>query len=174
MATTTPLNGWPVPTSTDYVKDGATAIEALGDAIDTSVGSGLLAWTSYTPTFNNFTLGNGTITYAKYAKLGKIVLLEVSVTLGSTSSVSGRIGVSLPVTASAGAAGNRVTGSVQLAAGAGTSSVGSTAIANSTQIDFYAVNTAGTYAVVANTSATVPGTWALNSFFSFKTFYEAA
>jgi|688.fasta_scaffold608354_2 hypothetical protein len=38
MATTTPNNGWPVPTSTDLVKDGATAIEALGDAIDATLG----------------------------------------------------------------------------------------------------------------------------------------
>lgn len=37
MATTTPNFGWPVPTSTDLVKDGATAIEALGDSIDTSL-----------------------------------------------------------------------------------------------------------------------------------------
>jgi len=37
MATTTPNYGWPVPTSTDYVKDGAVAIEALGDAIDATV-----------------------------------------------------------------------------------------------------------------------------------------
>ena len=37
MATTTPNFGWPVPTSTDLVKDGATAMEALGDAIDTSM-----------------------------------------------------------------------------------------------------------------------------------------
>lgn len=37
MATTTPNYGWPVPTSTDFVKDGATAIEALGDAIDATV-----------------------------------------------------------------------------------------------------------------------------------------
>ena len=39
MATTTPNYGWSVPTSTDYVKDGATAIETLGDAIDASFGS---------------------------------------------------------------------------------------------------------------------------------------
>jgi hypothetical protein len=38
MATTTPNYGWPVPTSTDYVKDGATAIEALGDAVDATLG----------------------------------------------------------------------------------------------------------------------------------------
>ena len=37
MATTTPNYGWPVPTSTDLVKDGAVAIEALGDAIDATV-----------------------------------------------------------------------------------------------------------------------------------------
>jgi hypothetical protein len=39
MATTTPNYGWPVPTSTDLVKDGATAIEALGDAIDATAAS---------------------------------------------------------------------------------------------------------------------------------------
>jgi hypothetical protein len=36
MATTTPNYGWSVPTSTDLVKDGATAIETLGDSIDAS------------------------------------------------------------------------------------------------------------------------------------------
>jgi hypothetical protein len=46
MATITPNYSWPVPTSTDLVKDGATAIEALGDAIDATVfalpGAGLV------------------------------------------------------------------------------------------------------------------------------------
>jgi hypothetical protein len=37
MATTTPNYGWDVPTSTDYVKDGATAIETLGDEIDSTL-----------------------------------------------------------------------------------------------------------------------------------------
>jgi hypothetical protein len=37
MATTTPSFGWPVPTSGDLVKNGATAIESLGDAIDASM-----------------------------------------------------------------------------------------------------------------------------------------
>jgi hypothetical protein len=37
MATTTPNFGWAVPTSTDLVKDGAIAIETLGDAIDASL-----------------------------------------------------------------------------------------------------------------------------------------
>jgi hypothetical protein len=37
MATTTPNFGWVVPTSTDLVKDGATAIETLGDSVDASM-----------------------------------------------------------------------------------------------------------------------------------------
>jgi hypothetical protein len=41
MATVTPTYSWPVPTSTDYVADGAVAIEALGDAIDSTVATAL-------------------------------------------------------------------------------------------------------------------------------------
>jgi hypothetical protein len=37
MATTTPNYGWAVPTSSDLVKNGATAIETLGDSIDASL-----------------------------------------------------------------------------------------------------------------------------------------
>jgi len=37
MATTTPNFCWTVPTSSDLVKNGATAIETLGDAIDASL-----------------------------------------------------------------------------------------------------------------------------------------
>ena len=37
MSTVTPNFNWPVPTSTDLVRDGATAIEALGDSIDASL-----------------------------------------------------------------------------------------------------------------------------------------
>jgi hypothetical protein len=37
MATTTPNYGWDVPTSTDSVKDGASAIETLGDDIDATL-----------------------------------------------------------------------------------------------------------------------------------------
>jgi hypothetical protein len=71
MATTTPNYGWPVPTSTDYVKDGATAIEALGDAIDATVfglGSGMNLITSQTVTTAAAINVNGcfTSTYANY------------------------------------------------------------------------------------------------------------
>ena len=41
MATTTTNFGWDIPQSTDLVKDGATAIETLGDAIDASMNTAL-------------------------------------------------------------------------------------------------------------------------------------
>ncbi len=37
MATTTPNFGWTVPTSSDLVKNGAVAIETLGDSVDASL-----------------------------------------------------------------------------------------------------------------------------------------
>ena len=56
------------------------------------------AWTSYTPTLTNMTLGNGTMT-AKYKQIGKTVYCSGKITMGSTSSVTGAIGVSVPVNA---------------------------------------------------------------------------
>jgi hypothetical protein len=46
-------NNWPYPESTDLVKDGATAIENLADAIDTTLGV-------YTPSSSGLTLINTT------------------------------------------------------------------------------------------------------------------
>ena len=53
-------------------------------------------WTSYTPTYNNFTLGNGSQTFG-YLQIDKIVFVRGKLTLGSTSSVTGQIEISVPV-----------------------------------------------------------------------------
>jgi hypothetical protein len=59
MATTTTNNAWPIPQSTDLVKDGATAIASLGSAIDTSLG----AYTTKGKTLlSTTTLATGTTT----------------------------------------------------------------------------------------------------------------
>lgn len=39
MATTSAIYGWPEPQSSDFVKNGATAITAMGNAIETTVNS---------------------------------------------------------------------------------------------------------------------------------------
>ena len=60
--------------------------------------SSITGWTSYTPTYTNFTLGNGTTT-AAYRDNGDMVDVFVRIVLGSTSSITGTWKVSLPLSA---------------------------------------------------------------------------
>jgi hypothetical protein len=57
------------------------------------------AWESYTPTFVNITVGNGTLV-ARYSQINKVVTVQLKFTLGSTSVIGGggAITMSLPVT----------------------------------------------------------------------------
>ena len=99
----------------------ATAIDAKGDLIagtgadafsrlaigadnaflkaDSTAATGMVwdnsAWTAYTPTIANGTLGNGTRT-GSYKLIGKTCLWRASFTLGSTSTVSGDFILGLP------------------------------------------------------------------------------
>jgi hypothetical protein len=100
MATTT-NNGWVTPDNTAYVKDGASAIRSLGQSIDTSVGTGLLAWTTYTPvlTSTGGTITSYTINSARYYKLGKIVHVEIDATVTNNGTGSGAKDFTLPLTA---------------------------------------------------------------------------
>ena len=246
MATTTPNFGWPVPTSTDLVKNGATAIEGLGDAIDASLldlkggttgqvlakASGTdmdfswvaqddsnaiqnaivdakgdliaasandtparlavganntvliadsaeatgLKWgggfTTWTPTYTGFTPGNGTLNYARYNKIGKLVHAEFCFTLGSTSAVTGSIIVSAPSTP------KNVAGKGDTAGSASFFDSGSAIYFGfptyNGGIEIFAVNTVFTYAVYAPTNSTIPFTWTTGDAFSFNYTYEEA
>jgi len=87
MATTTPNYGWAVPTSTDLVKDGATAIETLGDSIDASMftalgtkkaGMVLLNTTSFSAVASQSVNSVFTSTYTNY-----LILIDVIPATGS-------------------------------------------------------------------------------------------
>lgn len=56
------------------------------------------AWTAYTPTTFNLTVGNGTLT-GHYVQIGKLVVTRIYFVMGSTSSISGTVGFSYPVPA---------------------------------------------------------------------------
>ena len=58
------------------------------------------AWTAYTPTLTNLTLGNGTMV-AAYCKIGRLVNHRIKIIFGSTTSVGGNIGIAPPVTPNA-------------------------------------------------------------------------
>lgn len=59
---------------------------ALYDEIDALFATGG-AWTSYSPTWTNLSVGNGTVV-ANYLKIGKLVVGEVILVWGSTTSIS--------------------------------------------------------------------------------------
>lgn len=54
------------------------------------------AWESFTPTWSNLTVGNGTVT-AKYLRIGSMVTYTGVITIGSTTTISGFVAIDLPV-----------------------------------------------------------------------------
>jgi hypothetical protein len=173
MATTTPNYGWPVPTSTDLVKDGATAIEALGDAADATVfGLGVSgAWTAFTPTLTNITLGNGTLT-ARYKQIGKTVVAQVRLTFGTTTSITGApTRVNLPVTA---ATANDFSFPMYILDSGAADYIGRAQLFNTAYLELYVNAVGGTYGAISAISSTVPMTWTTNDKFSINFVYEAA
>jgi hypothetical protein len=175
MATTTPNNSWPVPTSTDYVKDGAADIEALGDAIDTSAGNTWLPWTSFTPTWSGLTIGNGVYDYSKYQIIGKTAFVNIRFSLGSTSAVTGDLVLTLPANLTR----NSLNGlnSTAVFGDLGTANyigIITQSGASTTQWFVRPINAASTYAVLGACSATVPHIWGVNDTITFNVSYEVA
>jgi hypothetical protein len=128
-------------------------------------------WTTWTPTFTNFTLGNGTLT-ARYQKIGKTVNYYLEVTLGSTSSVTGAIIFTYPITpvsARQGGQGNATMGDSGVQG-----YIGAIGGWSATQGFLVALSTSGSYAGEAQTSATVPFTWTTNDFFFLSGTFEVA
>jgi hypothetical protein len=101
MATTTPNFGWAVPTSTDLVKDGAVAIETLGDAIDASLvdlkgGTTGQVLAKASGTDMDFSW----VTDAGGGKILQVVQATYSTTTNSTSSTFADTGLTASITPS--------------------------------------------------------------------------
>ena len=128
-------------------------------------------WTTYTPTFTNLTVGNGT-TVARFCQIGKIVQVFISFTFGSTSSISSGPSFTLPVT-SAIAVGGTTLGLFYME-DAGVTSYNGYVLINSTtsaKLDSIAVN--GTYlGGNVGISSTVPFTWGTSDFLRGYFSYE--
>lgn len=170
MATTTTNNGWTIPQSTDLVSQGATAIAALGNGIDTSVGTGLKAWTSWAPTLSGgWANGNGTWV-AYYSQTGKIVSCYGEFTVGSTTTKGTGLTISLPVTARANLNQSFV---VTVAVGASTYNC-KYRLASTTTATLFSFYVSGTVVGEAAITSTSPGTWATGDKVRVQMDYEAA
>jgi hypothetical protein len=99
MATTTPNYGWDVPTSTDYVKDGATAIETLGDDIDATLWTALGGAYPGLRLIKKQTIGTGVSTVTVTGAFSAAYENYKIIVTGGTASVQNLIGLRLGTTA---------------------------------------------------------------------------
>lgn len=129
------------------------------------------AWTSWAPTLTN--LSGGTLNYALYTQVGKIIMYKFRYTLAGAG-VAGLVGVSLPTTGNVTAA-DMATGVVQFAdTSASARNYGYALFGTTSRIDLYANNAAGTYSTITATSSTVPFTWATTDIIDLSGYYETA
>lgn len=146
----------------------ANMFEALQDMSAMPAGQ---AGTTWTPTWTNLTIGNA-VQASTYIQIGKIVVFKLDLTFGTTTSVSGAVTFTLPVT-SVTYPSSIGLGWVNLGAAAGI--FPSMMEWNTTTVaQLIVLGTAGTYLARTGTSSTVPGTWATGDKITGVGFYEAA
>jgi len=144
---------------------------------DSSTATGLayaapagISWTTWTPSYSNLTIGNGTVV-ARYAYSGGLVILQWQLTWGSTSSFTGAPSIgNLPYNPkNRGAA----IGYLQAANVNRPWFVAWSAAASTIQL--YAFDASGTYAGQTALSNSIPGSWsnAPGDFLGIYAVYEA-
>lgn len=136
------------------------------------------SWATYVPTYTNFSLGNGTVNYALWNQTGKTVRVRVGVTLGSTSTVTGAVSVSLPVTSSSSYAVNAKSPlgtAMMIDSSSGTGYFTGYVMWSTTTTILLVPNTASsTYTFQTTMSSTIPMTWATDDGFYIDFTFEAA
>lgn len=128
---------------------------------------------SWTPTWTNVTIGNATVA-AIYTQIGKFIYFLINVGLGSTSSVSGQISFTLPVTTSSSYFGRDSIGVANMNLSTGSSTIKGYLDWASTTTASVSTITTSTYPVYTPTSATVPFSWTSGSELNASGWYLAA
>jgi hypothetical protein len=150
--------GSDITTGTDDVK--FITSKSLADATLGKLGA---AWTTWSPSWTNLTVGNGT-TNATYIQIGKTVIARLTFTLGTTSSISGAVSVAVPVAANGDALGSCIM------TDAGTQNY--TGEYWAPYPFTHATNS--TYSFISFITATAPFTWTTGDSIIINMVYEAA
>jgi hypothetical protein len=146
-----------VPSASTFNTHVRDNLKAIGDA-----------WTAYTPTLTNWTLGNGTLT-GSYVQAGKLTFAKVFLTLGTTTTPSGNLVISIPFTKVADDGINTSMGgtAVLLDTSVPTTNVLFPVHSATGSVRF--ISTAG-----ATATATSPWTWATGDKLNAEFWYESA
>jgi hypothetical protein len=135
-------------------------------------GSGTAGWASFTPSWTNLTVSNG-VNVGKKGYAGKTTFFYISLTFGSSTSVSGAIAVAFPDTAVT-LTNNTPVGNVHFLDSGTAIFLGSVFWATTALMSIYVPNVASTYPTLAATSSTVPFTWTTNDQILIQGAYERA
>jgi len=135
-----------------------------------------LAWQAYTPTLTNLVLGSGATTSAFYARMGKTVVAQIYISMGTGATASGQFSISLPVDIASSQRSGSVGTCVMRDAAAAVSYLGSVLATGSAPsvARMQNIGVAGTYANLSTQTATIPFTWVTNaaSYFQFTIMYQ--
>ena len=129
------------------------------------------AYTTWTPTLTNLTLGNGTMA-GKYIQIGKFVHATLSLTWGSTTSSSGAWEFSSPVTMAT--PNNTYIGTARILDNGVQNYPGMVLILTSTKLIAFAQYVGNTWSEASNIATTSPFTWTTGDNLSFSITFEAA
>ena len=132
-------------------------------------------WSDWTPTYSNFTIGNGTAT-ARYMQIGKVVWFYFNWVWGSTSSIDGaNATISAPVEADSNYPDADMPLGVARYQETGTAArMGYVRLETTTTLRPVVNSATATYVRDAGITSTVPFTWGNTDVMSFQGFYAAA
>jgi hypothetical protein len=142
------------------------------DGTDTVLPPGV--WRTWTPTYTDLTLGNGTVV-AEYTRAEGLIVARFDLTFGTTTTVDGTDPrISMPVTAAAGYAAEDHIGPAGLLDFGTQRYPGQVRAWDTAEFNVIIFGAGGTYATTGEVSATVPFTWTTNDRLTFTATYEAA
>lgn len=187
MAITYPttLDNFTNPTSTSLLtspshaqqhSDINDAVEALEAKV--AIGNTVLGtYTAYTPLFSGFTVGNGTLDF-QYCRVNNYVHYFGTITLGSTSAVTGALGIQVPIAINTSQMplnvplGEAVFSDASAGPAYNTGATVGQTLAGYLRVQV--LNCASTYGTYTGISSTVPFTWTTGDIIYINAYYKAA
>ena len=114
-------------------------------------------WTSFTPAYTNLTTGNGT-NVGYYTVINKMLFVNTSFTLGSTSSVGDPVSLTLPASLTTISSIGATVGSAVFNDAGVATYTGVTQVISTTKVQPYVFNVSATYSTISSLNATRPFT----------------
>lgn len=128
-------------------------------------------WSSFTPTWANLTIGNGTQT-GKWSQIGKLVVVYTYTTFGTTTTMGTNPILTLPTTASSSYAVGDAIGFAQSVDTGTASYIGQAVISSTTTVAAEAWDSSGATVKATTITASVPFSWGTGSVLQMQFYYR--